>query len=112
MPSTGYIVSALAIVAAITFALRAVPFAFLGRLRSSHVTAFLSQHMPAGIMVILVIYLLRGVDVTTSPYGLTEATGIAVTAGLYLWRRNVLLSIFAGTGAYVLLLHFLPTAQG
>ncbi|MFF8787754.1 branched-chain amino acid transporter permease [Streptomyces sp. NPDC015125] len=112
MPSTGYIVSALVTVVAITFALRAVPFAFLGRLRQSHVTAFLSQHMPAGIMVILVIYLLRGVDVTTSPYGLTEATGIAVTAGLYLWRRNVLLSIFAGTAAYVLLLHLLPTAHG
>lgn len=105
MPSDGYLASAVATAAVITFALRALPFAFLGRLRSSQATAYLARHLPAGLMVILVVHLLQDVPVTRSPYGLREATALTVTAALHLRRRTVLLSIALGTTTYILLPH-------
>ncbi|MDE5996307.1 MAG: AzlD domain-containing protein, partial [Eubacterium sp.] len=32
--------------------------------------------------------------------------GVAITAGVHLWKRNTLLSISAGTISYMLLIHF------
>ena len=37
-------------------------------------------------------------------YGLPELIGIFITAGLHLWKRNMLLSIAAGTITYMLLI--------
>ena len=59
MPDTGYLVAVVAVAAAITLALRAAPFALLTRLRSSPLVAHLGRHLPAGVMLILVVYLLR-----------------------------------------------------
>lgn len=36
-----------------------------------------------------------------------ELVSIFVTGALYLWRRNMLLSIFAGTGIYMVLVNFI-----
>ena len=108
MPSTGYLAAALATAATITFALRSVPFAVLRPLRGSRLIGYLGVHMPAGIMVILVVYLLRDVTFDRSPYGLPEATSLFVTVGLYVWRRNGVLGILAGTALYVLLVNAVP----
>ncbi|MDH6127774.1 AzlD domain-containing protein [Kitasatospora sp. GP82] len=105
MPSNGYLVAALAVMLAVTFCLRAAPFAVLNRLRDSPVVGFLADTMPTGVMVILVVYTLRGLDLTTSPYGLPASLGVAGTAALHLWRRNALLSIVAGTALYMLARH-------
>lgn len=108
MPSTGYLAAALASAATITFALRSVPFAVLRPLRGSRLIGYLGAHMPAGIMVILVVYLLRDVTLDHRPYGLPEAAALLVTVGLYLWRRNGVLGILAGTAVYMLLVNALP----
>lgn len=97
MPSTGYLAAALAIAATITFALRSVPFAVLRPLRGSWLIGYLGAHMPAGVMVILVVYLLRDVTLDRRPYGLPEAAALLVTVGLYIWRRNGVLGILVGT---------------
>ena len=39
-------------------------------------------------------------------YGLPELIGIFITAGLHLWKRNMLLSIAAGTITYMLLIRY------
>ncbi|MCU1684539.1 MAG: putative branched-chain amino acid permease [Amycolatopsis sp.] len=112
MPSNGYVAAAVVLVASITFALRALPFALLGPLRSSRLAAFLARHMPAGIMVILVVYLLRPVTVFRAPYGIPEALGLTVTIGLHLWRRSGVLSILGGTACYVVLVNCVPAFSG
>lgn len=59
MPDTPYLMAAVAASAAVTWALRALPFAALAPLRASGTVRYLSTRMPAGIMVILLVYCLR-----------------------------------------------------
>ena len=49
---------------------------------------------------------LKGVTLTSAPYGIPEAIGCAVVALLHIWKRNTLLSIGAGTVCYMLLVQF------
>ncbi|MCW8376080.1 branched-chain amino acid transporter permease [Streptomyces justiciae] len=102
MPEPGYAVAAVLVSAAVTWALRALPFAVLAPLRASATVRHLSTRMPAGVMVILVVYCLR--DLSVSSVGaLAPLSALAATIGLHLWRRNALLSILGGTAAHVVL---------
>ncbi|MGY3202342.1 branched-chain amino acid transporter permease [Streptomyces sp. TE5632] len=99
---TPFAVAAILVAAAVTWALRALPFAVLAPLRASATVQYLSTRMPAGIMVILVVYCLRDLPVTESR-ALAPLAALAVTVGLHLWHRNALLSILAGTAVHVAL---------
>ena len=59
MPDNGYIALLVAVSAAVTWALRVVPFAVLAPMRHSAVVKYLSVHMPVGVMVMLALYTLR-----------------------------------------------------
>ncbi|WP_405615404.1 AzlD domain-containing protein [Streptomyces sp. NBC_01511] len=100
---TGYLITAVATAVAVTWALRALPFAALAPLRSSPLTAYLNAAMPVGVMVILTVYTLRGFDPRLPDEAWPTALALAVTVALHLWRRNVLLSIAAGTTAHTVL---------
>ncbi|MEB8336014.1 branched-chain amino acid transporter permease [Streptomyces endophyticus] len=102
MPDATYTVAAVLVTAAVTWALRALPFAALAPLRESGTVQYLSQRMPAGVMVILVVYCLRDLPVTEVG-AVAPLAALAVTVGLHLWRRNALLSILGGTFVHVLL---------
>ena len=67
---------------------------------------YLGKVLPGAIFAMLVVYCLRNVSLTQYSYGLPEALGIAVTAGLHLWKRQMLLSVAGGTICYMLLLQF------
>lgn len=108
MPDTGYVAATVAIAAGITFALRAAPFAVVDRLRSASTVAYLDRHLPAGIMVILVVYLLRDTELTSPPFGAVQLVPVAVTAATHMWKRQMLLSIGAGTLTYAALLPLAP----
>ncbi|MFI8890653.1 branched-chain amino acid transporter permease [Streptomyces paradoxus] len=97
-----YAVLAVLVTAAVTWALRALPFAALTPLRASATVRYLSTRMPAGVMVILVVYCLRDLPVA-QPRAAAPLAALAVTVGLHLWRRNALLSILAGTAVHVIL---------
>lgn len=105
MPETAYLWAASVTMFAVTFALRALPFAALRPLRDSALVAYLSRHMPAGVMIILVVYTLRGVSIGEPPYGLPEALAIAATVILHLVRRNAVVGIIVGTAVYMLLVN-------
>ena len=105
MPDTPYLIAASLTMFAVTFALRALPFAALRPLRDSALVAYLSRHMPAGVMVILAVYTLRAVSLREPPHGLPEVLALAATVGLHLWPRNAVLSIIGGTAVYVLLVN-------
>jgi len=98
VPGAGYVLGALAVMFVVTVALRAAPFVALAALKNSAFVAFLGRTMPAGVMVILVLYTLRDVGQTT---WLPAAVGLAGTIAVHLWRRNAALSTVAGTGLYL-----------
>ncbi|MDH6283857.1 branched-subunit amino acid transport protein AzlD [Rhodococcus sp. LBL1] len=105
MPDVSYILAALAVIMAVTFALRAVPFAVIAPLRSSALVHYLGEHMPVGIMLILAVYTLRNVSIAPASLGPAVAA-LAVTIGLHLWRRHALLSILGGTATYMVLVNW------
>ncbi|MGP3977115.1 branched-chain amino acid transporter permease [Streptomyces sp. 8N114] len=102
MSDTGYAIVAVLVTAAVTWSLRALPFAALAPLRASATVQYLSTRMPAGVMVILAVYCLRDLALT-QPRVLAPLAALAVTIGLHLWRRNALLSILVGTAVHVTL---------
>ena len=104
MPDNGYIALMVVVSAAITWALRALPFAALAPLRASRAVTYLGVHMPVGVMVILAIYTLGTVVAETKVQALWLIIAVAVTAGLHVWRSQALLSILVGTTCYVTLM--------
>ena len=104
MPDTAHIAVLVAVSAAVTWALRALPFAVLAPMRHSAVVRYLSLHMPLGVMVMLALYTIRDVPEAAGRQQLWLAIAVLVTAGLHVWRRHALLSIFVGTGIYVALM--------
>lgn len=104
-PDASYLVAVIAVSAAITWALRALPFLALAPLRESGLLPYLNRHLPAGMMAILVIYTL--LTATSASPGARPLVALliatSVTAVLHLWRGNFVLSILAGTSLHVLL---------
>ena len=65
---------------------------------------YLGQILPAGMMATLVVYCLKGADLFSASHGIPEFVSVAVTALLHVWKKNVLLSIAAGTFCYMFLI--------
>lgn len=82
---------------------RFTPFILFSDRRERPAVDYLGKALPAAMMGLLVVYCLRNVSVSSPPHGLPELIAVAVTAGLHIWRKNVLLSIFVGTAVYMLL---------
>lgn len=109
MPSTLYLIAGVVIAGLVTLALRALPFAVLKPLRKSRLVRALGQWMPAGLMVILVVCVLRD-QILAAPSELWKvAVASLVTVAVHLLaRRRALLSITIGTACYVLLVNLVP----
>lgn len=90
-----------------TMLTRFLPFiVFSGKTTPKYIQ-YLGKVLPGAIFAMLVIYCLRNVTFTSGTYGAPELISIALTVGLHLWRRQMLLSIAGGTVCYMLLLQFL-----
>jgi branched-subunit amino acid transport protein AzlD len=89
--------------AAVTWGLRAVPFAVLAPMRRSPLVGRLAGQLPLGVMIILALSTVRGVSVDDAGRALGFLLAVAVTIALRLWRRRFMLSIVAGTTTYVLI---------
>ena len=104
MVDVHHVSAVVAVSSAITWALRALPFALLAPMRRSAIVGYLSVRMPLGVMLILAAYTLR--DVLNSPdthRPLAAGLALTVSIALHLWRRNVVLSIVGGTAVNVLI---------
>ena len=87
-----------------TMATRFLPFLlFPASKPTQRYVQYLGRVLPYAVMGLLLIYCLKEVRVTAWPYGIPELIGLAVTAALQLWRKNMLLSIAAGTVLYMAL---------
>jgi branched-subunit amino acid transport protein AzlD len=101
-----YIATALAVAVAITFALRAAPFALKAALRDSRLVTDIGRWMPLGAVSILALYCLSSIDVSGAGHGIPELTGVAVTVATH-WWRNPVLSIVLGTAACIVLANWI-----
>ena len=91
--------------AGVTLALRAAPFAFFGGKDGvPPLVERLGRMLPPAIMAALVVYCLKSVPFGTFADGAKQLAAGAVVVAVHLWRRNTLLSIAAGTAAYMLLI--------
>ena len=64
---------------------------------------YLGEVLPLAVMGMLVIYTFKETVVLAYPYGIPELIALVVTVGLHLWKRNMLISIAAGTVIYMIL---------
>ena len=96
--------AAIAVMAAVTFLTRALPFLLFDRGdRPPKLVLYLGRVLPPAIIAMLIIYCLKAITPTAYPFGLPELIAVAITAGLHLFKRNTMLSIFGGTAAYMVL---------
>ena len=106
MPEPWYLIAVMALGFAITFALRAVPFAILKPLRESAFVEALSGWMPVGILAILALTTFVSSAVVGGEHLLPAVLAVAVTVGAHLLsKRRTLVSVGAGTLTYVLLVN-------
>jgi len=103
VPDPAYLAGVVAVAAAVTWGLRALPFALLAPLRASKVVPYLAASMPVGVMAALVVHTLRHTSLTAPPHGAPVAIALAATVALHVWRHNVVLSIAGGTAVHVAL---------
>ena len=102
VPGTAYLLAGLGVMFLVTLALRSAPFLALTRLRDSGVVRYLGSTMPAGVMVVLVVYTLRD---TTTELGSWAPAAVALTLTLaaHVAFRRAAVSIVLGTATYMLL---------
>lgn len=68
---------------------------------------YLGDYLPPAIFGMLIVYCLKNVTLFAGSHGLPELIAILVTIGLHLFKRQMLLSIAAGTVCYMLLVQFI-----
>lgn len=103
-------VSSLIMIAAIaiaTFATRAASFLVFPKGKEiPPKVLFIGRVLPPAIIGMLVVYCLKSTSVLAYPYGMPELIACLAVIGLHLWKRNILLSIGAGTVLYMVLVQF------
>jgi branched-subunit amino acid transport protein AzlD len=103
MPDPLYLLGAVLTAMAITWTLRAIPFALLAPLRNGGLIRFLGAHSPVGVMIALVGHMLSNVAWLDLAIAVPILLAMAVTVGLHLWRSNLVLSLAGGTAVHVAL---------
>ena len=102
-----YPIAVIGVVAAVTWALRAFPFLLFGSRPLPKMIRYLGKALPPAIMTVLVIYCLRDISFSKSPYGIPELAACALVIVLQVIRKNMYLSIISGTVCYMILIRMM-----
>lgn len=93
------------VVAVCTLITRLIPFVlFGGKRKVPAAVTYLGNILPPAIMATLVVYCLKGADLFSETHGIPEFLSTIIVALLHAWKRNILLSITAGTLCYMFLI--------
>ncbi len=101
--SAGHAALLVAVMSIVTILLRALPFLVFKK-KVPPFVAYLGKVLPPALIGMLVVYCLKDAAIRTAPHGLPELISILIVAGLQAWKRSALVSILAGTAAYMLLI--------
>ncbi len=94
----------IAAVAIATFATRAASFVVFPKGKEVPPTVkYIGMVLPPAVIGMLVVYCLRSTQLFAYPYGIPELIACLAVIGLHAWKRNVLLSVGAGTVLYMAL---------
>ena len=94
----------ISIVALCTIITRAIPFLILGNKKElPEIIQYLGRVLPSAIMMILVVYCLKGIDFLQGSRGIPEILSVVLVVVIHLWKKNTLLSIGTGTICYMFL---------
>lgn len=97
-----YALSTVAVIAAITFILRFLPFAiYNGNKELPPIIMKFGRILPYAIIGMLVVYCLKNVSIKSAAGFIPELVSCLVVAVLYIWKRNTLISIICGTLCYM-----------
>ena len=102
-----YPIAAIAVVALVTWGLRAFPFLLFGGKPLPKAVVYLGKVLPPAIMTVLVIYCLKDTSFSRFPFGIPELTAGALVVLLQAVKKNMYLSIIAGTVCYMVLIRLL-----
>lgn len=94
----------IAVVAVATFATRAASFLAFPKDREIPPSVkYIGMVLPPAVIGMLVVYCLKTTSVLAYPYGIPELISCLVVIGLHVWKRNIFLSVGAGTVLYMFL---------
>jgi branched-subunit amino acid transport protein AzlD len=92
------------IVAIMTWITRGLPYLLFAKKNPPQIITYLGTVLPASIMMILVIYCLRNIQFMKYPYGAAELISVFLVIGMQFWRKKLIISVFAGTVCYMVLI--------
>lgn len=64
---------------------------------------YLGRALPPASLGLLVVYALKDVNLLTGSHGIPELIAVIIVMAILLWKRQMLLSIAAGTVVYMVL---------
>lgn len=99
-----YILMAIAVMSVVTMALRILPFAIFDRIQTPKSVQYLGDVLPFVLMPMLIVYCLKDVNLVTGSHGMPELLAILLVVVLQWFKKNTLVSIFAGTIFYMCLI--------
>ncbi|GGI12944.1 branched-chain amino acid permease [Galliscardovia ingluviei] len=104
MSVTQSIITIAAVVAG-TMLTRFIPFlVFPERKRTPKSIEFLGTILPFAMTGLLVVYSLKDTVLTACPYGIPQAIAVILVVVVHWWKHNMMLSLAAGTIAYMILI--------
>lgn len=103
MIDSRYVVGVIAGMGLVTFALRALPFVGAQWLKKHPIVQRLGQFLPLAIMTLLLVHSMTGSALEHASGPWPELLAVVLVVLVQWRRRNALLSIVLGTGAYVLM---------
>lgn len=103
-----YTLSAILVIAAVTFGTRIVPFILFGKDKPTpKYIVYIGNYLPPAVIAMLIIYCLKNVKLGVFPFGIPEVIGVVTVAVLHIWKRNNLISIIGGTALYMMAIQFI-----
>lgn len=99
---------------------RAFPFILFSKKNPPAIITFIEKYIPPMVMAALLFYCIKDINFVKQIDSASETfksvdwhgfipylVSVSATIGLHLWKRNSLLSIFGGTGIYMILIRIL-----
>ena len=97
---------AIAVMAVVTASTRFIPFIVSGgKGKTPRFVDKVGRSLPYAIMAMLVVYCLKGTTFTTVSGYLPQIICCGISAGLYIWKKNTLLSIITAPIGSMVLVH-------
>ncbi|WP_297213781.1 branched-chain amino acid transporter permease [uncultured Flavonifractor sp.] len=105
MLTTAGAIAAIAVMAAVTFLTRALPFLLFDRGSAPpKLVLYLGRVLPPAIIAMLIIYCLKDLSFLAVGGWVPQLVSVGAVVILHLWKHNNLLSIFGGTILYMFLI--------